>query len=149
MHRHNDSWALPLFEKRFHEAQKNGLHKDRSSSVQCLASEIAGLLQDHQGRLKTPKASQRTLVSYSRILPQKISAALEQCVMVSKEKNGVCSGFWSWEFLILERTSPWHCLWCQLKCICHQVYRFLNLPPSVWWHKIAQVRATLTMICDV
>ena len=64
-------------------------------------------------------------------------------------KDGVCSGLWSWELLILERTSPWHCLWCQLQCICRQVYRFLNLPPSVWWHKIAQVRAALPMICDV
>ena len=47
-----------------------------------------------------------------------------------KRENGVCSGLWSWELLILERTSPWHCLWRQLQCICHQVYRFLNLPPS-------------------
>ena len=47
-----------------------------SSPVQCLASKIAGLLQDHQARLKTPKASQLTLESYSRILPQHISAAL-------------------------------------------------------------------------
>jgi hypothetical protein len=62
-------------------------YKDMSSPVQCLASEIAGLLQDHQARLKTPKASQLTLESYSRILPQHLSAAL-----VSKEKNGVCSG---------------------------------------------------------
>jgi hypothetical protein len=75
-----------LLRKRFHEAQKNGLHKDRSSPVQSLASEIAGLLQDHQARLKTPKASPRTLETYSRILPQQISAALQQCVMVSKEK---------------------------------------------------------------
>ena len=57
-----------------------------SSPVKCLASEIAGLLQDHQARLKTPKASQLTLESYSRILPQHISAALQQCAMVSKEK---------------------------------------------------------------
>ena len=57
-----------------------------SSPVQCLASEIAGLLQDHQARLKTPKASQLTLESYSCILPQHISAALQQCAMVSKEK---------------------------------------------------------------
>ena len=47
-----------------------------SSPVQCLASETVGLLQDHQARLKTPKASQLTLESYSRILPQHISAAL-------------------------------------------------------------------------
>ena len=58
-----------------------------SSPVQCLASEIADLLQDHQARLKTPKVSQLTLESYSRILPQPISAAaLQQCAMVSKEK---------------------------------------------------------------
>ena len=109
-----------------------------SSPVQCLASEIAGLLQDHQARLKTPKASQIRLESYSRTLPQHISAALRH-----KKKNGVCSGFWSWDLLILERASLWHCLWCQLQCICHQVYRFLNLPSSVWWHKNAQVHATL------
>jgi phage baseplate assembly protein W len=48
-----------------------------SSPVHCLASEIAGLLQDHQARLKTPKASQLTLESYSCILPQYISAALQ------------------------------------------------------------------------
>jgi len=72
--------------ERFHEAQKNRLHRDMSSPVQCLASEIAGLLQDHQARLKTPKASQLTLESYSCILPQHISAALQQCAMVSKEK---------------------------------------------------------------
>jgi hypothetical protein len=46
-----------LLRERFHEAQKSGLHRDMSSPVQCLASEIAGLLQDHQARLKTPKAS--------------------------------------------------------------------------------------------
>jgi hypothetical protein len=40
--------------ERFHEAQKNGLHRDMSSPVQCLAFEIAGLLQDHQARLKNP-----------------------------------------------------------------------------------------------
>jgi hypothetical protein len=49
-----------LLRERFHEAQKNGSHKVMSSPVQCLASEIAGLLQGHQARLKTPKASQRT-----------------------------------------------------------------------------------------
>jgi hypothetical protein len=75
-----------LLRERFHEAQKNGLHRDMSSPVQCLASEIAGLLQDHQARLKTPKASKLTLESYSRILPQHISAALQQCAMVSKER---------------------------------------------------------------
>ena len=41
-----------------------------SSPVHCPASEIVGLLQDHQARLKTSKASQLTLQSYSRILPQ-------------------------------------------------------------------------------
>jgi len=62
-------------------------YRDMSSPVQWLASEIAGLLQDYQARLKTPKASQQTLESYSRILPQHISAAaLQQCAMVSKEK---------------------------------------------------------------
>ena len=68
-----------------------------------------------------------------------------------KRENGVCSGLWSWKLLILERTSPWHCLWCQLQCICHQVYRFLNLLPfvsSIWWHMNAQVRATLPAICE-
>jgi hypothetical protein len=75
-----------LLRERFHEAQKNELHRDMSSPVQCLASEIAGLLQDQQARLKTPKASQLTLESYSRILPQYISAALQQCAMVSNEK---------------------------------------------------------------
>ena len=40
-----------------------------SSPFQCLASENVGLLQDHQARFKTPKASQRTLENYSRILP--------------------------------------------------------------------------------
>jgi len=75
-----------LLRERFHEAQKNGLRRDMSSPVQCLASEIAGLLQDHQARHKTPKASQLTLESYSRILPQHIIAALQQCAMVSKEK---------------------------------------------------------------
>jgi hypothetical protein len=50
-----------LLGERIHEAQKNGLHRDMSSPVQCLASEIVGLLQDHQARLKTPKASQITL----------------------------------------------------------------------------------------
>ena len=94
-----------LLRERFHETQKNGLRRYMSSPVQCLASEIAGLLQDHQARLKTPKVSQLTLESYSRILPQHISAALQQCEMVSKENNGVCSGLWSWELLILERTS--------------------------------------------
>ena len=64
-----------------------------SSPVQCLASEIAGLLQDHQARLKTPKASQLTLESYSRILPQHISAALQQCAMVSKEKTASALDF--------------------------------------------------------
>jgi len=77
-----------------------------SSPVQCLASEIAGLLQDHQARLKTPKASQLALESYSRILPQHISAALQQMHHGLKRNNGVCSGLWSWELLILERTSP-------------------------------------------
>jgi len=72
-----------LLRERFHEAQKNGLHRDMSSPVQCLASEIASLLQDHQARLKNPKASLLTLESYSRILPQHISAALKQCAMVS------------------------------------------------------------------
>jgi hypothetical protein len=75
-----------LLRERFHETQKNGLRRYMSSPVQCLASEIAGLLQDHQARLKTPKVSQLTLESYSRILPQHISAALQQCAMVSKEK---------------------------------------------------------------
>ena len=75
-----------LLRERFHEAQKNGLHRDMSCPVQSLASEIAGLLQDHQARLKTPKASQLTLESYSRILPQHISAALQQWAMVLKEK---------------------------------------------------------------
>jgi len=75
-----------LLRERFHEAQKNGLHRDMSSPVRCLASEIVGLLQDHQARLKTPKASQLTRESYSRILLQHISAALQQCGMVSKEK---------------------------------------------------------------
>jgi hypothetical protein len=75
-----------LLRERFHEAQKNGLHRDMSSPVQCLASEIVGLLQEHQARLKTPKASQLALESYSRILPQHISAALQQCAMVSKEE---------------------------------------------------------------
>jgi len=36
-------------------------YRDMYSPVQCLASEIAGLLQDHQARLKTLKASQLTL----------------------------------------------------------------------------------------
>ena len=75
--------------ERFHllrERQKTD-YRDLSSPVQCLASEIAGLLQDHQARLKNPKASQLTLLDpYSRILPQYISAALQQCAMVSKEK---------------------------------------------------------------
>ena len=75
-----------LLRERFQQAQKNGLHRNMSSPVQCLASEIAGLLQDHQARLKTPKASRLTLESYSRILPQHISAALQQCTMVSKEE---------------------------------------------------------------
>jgi hypothetical protein len=44
-----------LLKERFHEAQKNGLQRDMSSPVQSLASEIAGLLQDHQARLKTPR----------------------------------------------------------------------------------------------
>jgi hypothetical protein len=61
-------------------------YTEMSSPVQCLASEIVGLLQDHQACLKTPKASQLTLESYSRILPQHISAALQQCEMVSKER---------------------------------------------------------------
>jgi len=78
-----------LFRERFHEAQKNGLHRDMSSPVQCLASEIAGLLQDHQARLKNPKASQLTRKSYSRILPQHISAVLRHGL---KRKYGVCSG---------------------------------------------------------
>ena len=69
-------------------------YTEMSSPVQCLASEIAGLLQDHQARLKTPKASQLTLESYSRILPQHISAALQHTTMHHglKRKNGVCSG---------------------------------------------------------
>jgi hypothetical protein len=58
-----------LLRERFHEAQKNGLHRDMFSPVQCLASKIAGLLQNHQACLKSPKASQLTLESYSRILP--------------------------------------------------------------------------------
>ena len=60
-----------------------------SSPVQCLASDIAGLLKDHQARLKTPKARQLTLESYSRILPQHISAVLRHGL---KRKYGVCSG---------------------------------------------------------
>ena len=84
-----------------------------SSPVQCLASEIAGLLQDHQARLKTPKASQLTLESYSRILLQRTTTI--------KRKNGVRSGLWSWELLILERTSPWQSL----------VPTTMHLPPSL------------------
>ena len=64
-----------------------------SSPVQCLASEIAGLLQDHQARLKTPKASQLILESYFRILSQHISAALQQCAMVSKERMAYALNF--------------------------------------------------------
>ena len=75
-----------LLRERFHEAQRNGLHRDMSSPVQCLASDIAGLLQDHEARLKISKASQLTLESYSHILPQHISAALQPCAMVSKEQ---------------------------------------------------------------
>ena len=54
------------------------------------------------------------------------------CYVAFLLRNGVCSGLWSWELLILERTSPWHCLWCQLQyafatkftgfSICHPVY---------------------------
>ena len=33
-----------LSRERFHEVQKNRLHRDMHSPVQCLASEIAGLL---------------------------------------------------------------------------------------------------------
>ena len=61
-----------------------------SSPVQCLASEIAGLLQDHQTRLKTPKASQlkftRLLLPYPTLLPP--PTPTHQCgtAMVSKEK---------------------------------------------------------------
>jgi hypothetical protein len=32
-----------------------------SSPIQCLASEIAGLLQDNQARPKNPKANQLTI----------------------------------------------------------------------------------------
>jgi len=52
-----------------------------------------GSASDHQARLKTPKASQLTLESYSRILPQHISAALQQCAMVSKEKTASALDF--------------------------------------------------------
>jgi len=90
-----------LLRERFHETQKHGLHRDMSSRVQCLASEFAGMLQDHQARLKTPKASQLTLESYSRILPQHISAALQQCAMKEKWRllwtcfNPRNSSYWS------------------------------------------------------
>jgi hypothetical protein len=47
-----------LLRKRFHEAQKNGLHRDMSSPVQCLASEIAGLLQDHHSASRPPSTLQ-------------------------------------------------------------------------------------------
>ena len=111
-----------LLRERFYEAQKNGLHRDMST-VQCPASEIAGLLQDHQARLKTPEASQKRLESYSRTLPQHITRA-------QKKKRRLL-----WTLILgtphMEGTSLWHCLWCQLQCICHQVYRFLNLSPSV------------------
>ena len=72
-----------------------------SSRVQCVISQIAGLLQDHQARLKNPKASQLTLEPYSRILPQRISAARQQCAMVSKENMASALDFdpgnsWYW-----------------------------------------------------
>jgi hypothetical protein len=54
--------------------------------AQWLASEFAGLLQNNQARLKTPKLSRLTLDSCSPILPQHISAALQQWAMVLKEK---------------------------------------------------------------
>jgi hypothetical protein len=74
-----------LLRKRFHEAQKR-IYKNMSSSVQCLAAKIAGLLQGNLARLNTPQASQLK-ESYSRILPQHISAALRLwAAMVSKEK---------------------------------------------------------------
>ena len=119
MHRHDDSWALPPFKKRFHEAQK----MDMSSSVQCLAAEIAGLIQGNLARLKTPQASQnhRILLPYP--------SPTHQCSTTSvghgfKREDGMCSGLWwiwihlilwIWIFLILKRTTPWHSVWCQLK----------------------------------
>ena len=69
-----------LLIERFHEAQKNGLHRDTSSPVQCLASETAGLLQDYQARLKTPKASQITLESYSLLISTQLGKQEHQCL---------------------------------------------------------------------
>jgi hypothetical protein len=60
-------------------------YRDIFSPVQCLASEIVGLLQDHQARLKTPEASQLTNptpVSYPKTSVQHCN----NCAMVSKEK---------------------------------------------------------------
>ena len=93
-----------------------------SSPVQCLASEIAGLLQDHQARLKTtPKASQLTLESYSRILPQHISAALQQFAMVSKEKTASAPDF-----------DPEHSsYWSDVTVTLSLVPITMHLPPSL------------------
>ena len=117
-----------------------------SSPVQCLASAIAGLLQDHQARLKTPKASQLTLGSYFCILPQHISAALRQ---------------WS-------QKKKWRLLWTLTLGTPHigtniivtlsLVPITMHLPPSLqvsqsatqcMMTQNAQVRATLPTICDV
>ena len=113
--------SFHLLRERFHEAQKNGLHRDMPSPVQCLASEIAGLLQDHQARLKTPKASQLTLESYSRILPQHISAALQQFAMVSKEKTASAPDF-----------DPEHSsYWSDVTVTLSLVPITMHLPPSL------------------
>ena len=121
--------------ERFHllrdRFQKNGLHRDMSSPVHCLASEIAGLLQDHQARLKTPKAIQLTQnptpVSYPNTSVQHYNS-----VPWSQKKK------WRllW-FLILGTPHIGANVTVTLslvplkQCICHRVYRFLNLPRSV------------------
>jgi len=84
-------------------------------------------IHNASGRLKTPKASHRILLPH----PTPIHYCSTTTVgHVFKRENGTCPGLWTWILLILERTTPRHIFWFQLQCICHQVHRFLSLPPS-------------------
>ena len=92
MHRHDDSWALPPLRKVPWSSEKWTTQRCVfSCSMPSLWN--CGSASDHQARLKTPTASQLTLESYSRTLPQHICAALQQCAMVSKEKTASALDF--------------------------------------------------------
>ena len=120
-----------LLRERFHEAQKNGLHRGMSSPVQCLASEIAGLLQDHQARLKTPKASQLTLQSYSRILPQ------HKCSTKKKK----------WRLLWTLILGTPH-IGANVTVTLSLVPITMHLPPSLQVSQSATTQCMMTQICS-